>query len=140
MKYFHHLLLLIAASLFCSGCFPVHRTTTPGVSGVVLSSQTHSPVVGAQVVVSPVYHSAPSADEVVTNTHALVVATGSSGEFVFPPRQHWGLFVLGFEGDIRPPCGALVVRSDGYEPIVRSFLSWQATTNLGSILLSPVTR
>jgi hypothetical protein len=140
MRFLRHLVILGSISLLCSGCFPVHLVTTPGISGVVLNSQTHSPVVGAQTVVSPMHHSSPSAYEVVTNIHALVVVTDTSGQFASPPQRRWSVFVAGFEGDIRPPCGALVVRCNGYEPAVSSFWSWQTATNLGNILLSPITK
>ena len=140
VKFYRYFFILGAACLLCSGCFPVRWQTAPGMSAMVLNSQTYTPVVGAQAVVAPIYQSAPSTDEVVTNRHALVVATDSNGRFTVPPQIHWRLFVIGFMGHLRPPCGALAIRCDGYESVVRSVWSWQTTTNLGDILLIPITK
>jgi hypothetical protein len=140
MKFFSYILILGAFCLLCSGCFPVRWQTSPGLCGVVVNAQTHAPVAGAQAVIAPIYHSDPSADEIITNKQALIVATDASGHFSSPPQIRWRLFVVGFMGHPVPPHAALIVRSDGYEPVVRSVWSWQTTTNLGDILLCPATK
>src|SRR5258708_18225160 len=77
MRFVRISLLVASVGLLCCGCFPLRRLSTPGVSGVVVNSQTRSPISNVQVVVSPIYHSGPSVDEVITNKGARTGVTGS---------------------------------------------------------------
>ena len=116
---------LIMLGHFCSGCVLQKYPATIGASGIVLDSQSHSPVRGASV-------SVPFWDGM-----ARVVTTGADGLFVIPPtsRREWVSF---FSGDFLPPASKLVVQRDGYIP-VKTELEMRPN-NFVEVILSPVAR
>jgi hypothetical protein len=72
------------------------QVTSPGARGVVLDAQTHSPLVGADVVVSRLYELStnPSViSEALANARPTVVTTGKDGRFRIPAEQHHELIV-----------------------------------------------
>jgi hypothetical protein len=100
--------LLLAA--FCSGCVLQRHCVSIGASGIVLDSQTQSPLSGALVSV-PNY-----------TGKARVVTTGADGRFSVRPLMHTD-FVFPM-GDLPPPAWTLVVERDGY-----------VTTNIDLLML-----
>jgi hypothetical protein len=135
------------------------------VSGIVLNAQTHEPISSAEVAVSsarytftntpetmegwqkipsadlPEYNRthlvAPSLSNALAAVRAPVVLTEADGHFTISRDRRWIIYAV--PGDHFQPCGTLVVRRDGYEPLLREFWSWDST-NLGDVFLKPVTK
>src|SRR5215475_7362847 len=85
---------LLLCGLACCGCFPLRFTTSPGASGVVLDSQTRSPIAGAEVVVSRSTYPPSSANDAFANGRLPVTTTGADGEFSIAPERGWDFFVV----------------------------------------------
>jgi hypothetical protein len=129
------ILVLGIAALACSGCLPLRFTTSPGASGVVLDSQTRAPIAGAEVVISHSTYPPASVGEAFTNSRPPLVTTETNGQFSIPPEHGWDLFVIPV--DAFPPFGLLVVKHDGYEPVLVPFWS-RDIKPLGELLMRPV--
>src|SRR5215813_11651783 len=112
---------LIVAVPLLAGCLPLRFTTSPGASGVVLDSQTHAPIVGAEVVVSRSTYPPGSVGEAVTNSRPPMITTETNGSFSIPPERAWDFFVIPV--DAFPHLGLLVVKHDGYDPVLVPFWS-----------------
>src|SRR5215831_17427073 len=108
--------LMLLLSALCSGCFPLRFTTGPGASGKVLDSQSHAPLAGAQVVISHSTYPPSSVEEAFTNRRSEVVTTDNSGQFLLPIERGWDFFVIPV--DLFAPFGLVVVKKDGYEPVL----------------------
>jgi hypothetical protein len=128
---------LTMAGLLCSGCWPRRFTTSPGVSGTVLDSQTHSPLGGVEAVVSLSKYPPDSPQDAVEHTRNPTVTSNDAGHFLVPSERRWGIYI--WPVDRLPEFGLLVVRRDGYE--TSSVPVWsRSVTNIGTILLKPLTR
>ena len=125
---------LLVALLLLAGCFPLRFTTSPGASGVVVDSQTRAPIAGAEVVVSRSTYPPGSMDEALTNRRPPSITTETNGSFSIPPERAWDLFVIPV--DAFPPFGLLVVKHDGYDPVLVPFWS-RSTKPLGEVLMKP---
>src|SRR5262249_15633156 len=75
---------LVAGAFLC-GCIPYRFTGRPGVTGVVLDSNTRAPVAGATVTVAS---RETYADEMRGNA-----VTAADGSFSIPPYWRWGLYL-----------------------------------------------
>lgn len=122
----------IFLSVFCTGCFPVHVTTRPGATGVVVDADTRTAVVGATVSVIPLGINDPPA----------AVDTGFAGAFQVPAKRQWGIYIM--PTDIFPIAYRLSVRREGYRQtdVQFSFMPLGAgtTTNFGNIQLRAVAK
>ena len=143
MKYLvQNLAGLLMAGLLCSGCVIYHETDSPGAKGVVLDSQSRSPIQGVEVTVSQ------SSDPSLTLTNALAelrpptVITDQAGQFSVPAERS---LIFGFiwvwwpsmKFGESPQGGTLVLRRDGYEPATMPFYSG-SVTNLGEVFMKPI--
>jgi len=121
--------------IWCSGCLPLRYNTSPGALGVVVDADRHSPVSGAEVVVSHLIYPPPSVDAAFTNRRPPLVTTDAKGYFSVPVERRWDFFVVPI--DIFPRFGLLVVKCDGYEPMTIPFWS-RSVEDLGQLAMKPV--
>jgi hypothetical protein len=70
------LFLLLPLFVSLSGCLPLRYNTSPGASGMVVDAERHSPIAGAEVVVSELIYPPPSAEAAFTNSRPPLVTTG----------------------------------------------------------------
>ena len=112
MKSIRGIFGLVGLGCMCSGCLLKleHNITSLGARGVVLDAQTHSPLSGADVVVSRLWSDSPTASDALTNTRRPVVTTGKDGRFRVPAERHWNLIVDYLIAPYRTPGGTLVVQ------------------------------
>jgi hypothetical protein len=123
MKIYGVFTLLITGWL-CSGCLLQKHTASMGASGVVLDSQTRSPLRAASVSVLDY------------SGRGRPITTGDDGVFSIPPVQRRDLVII--TADFAPPGRTLVVKREGYDPAFID-LATQQTSHV-EVLLSPVTR
>jgi len=129
------LFLCITVCLSVSGCLPLRFNASPGASGVVVDADRHSPIAGAEVVVSELIYPPPSAEAAFTNSRPPVVTTDTAGHFSIPAERRWDFFVIPI--DVFPRFGLLVVKRDGYESITVPF--WSKTVqDVGELAMKPV--
>jgi hypothetical protein len=98
------ILAMLALGLCSTGCLPVpmHLATSPGTSGLVVDSQTHQPIAGAQVIFSkkPVAEhgyaggafTVSDVSSFLTNTRPPLVLTGKQGHFKVPSTHRWFIY------------------------------------------------
>jgi hypothetical protein len=141
---------------------------SPGVSGTIADEGSRLPLGSAEVAVSSANYSmtnmpttpegreelsrmpktdreqfyrthtvSPSLSNALAQVRPPVVLTGDDGRFSIPSRKRWGLYVVPM--DIFPPQGTLVVKRDGYEPLM-VWVWARDSTNLGSIFLKRATK
>ena len=138
MEKFQHILIFVAISLLCTGCWPLRITSSPGATGVLFDAQTHSPVSGAKAVVCyPLPNSWPTYQDALTNTRPSEVTSGSDGRFSIPPEHRWVLYHP--MPMLMPASGYLVVSRDGYEPDMIQLMT-NGTEDVGTVFLKPVTK
>ena len=124
----------LAGCLCLSSCLPLRYNTSPGASGVVMDAERHSPIAGAEVVVSQLIYPPPSVEAAFTNNRPPVVITDSAGHFSVPPERRWDFFVVPI--DVFPRFGLLVVKRDGYESMMVPF--WSRTVeDVGQLVMKP---
>ena len=116
--------ILVMLGFLCSGCYLQKHAASMAASGIVLDSQTRSPIRGASVSIPDHYGK------------ARPVTTGEDGFFSFPGkmRRDW-VFIM---ADFGPPSSTLVVKRDGYMPT--NIALAMLRTNFVEVLLSPVTK
>jgi hypothetical protein len=125
---------LVIAGCACAGCFPWRFNASPGASGTVLDSRTHSPVDGAHVAISLSRFPPSSADDALAAERQPKVTTDKDGRFSVPSDRRWGIYI--WPVDALPEFGLLVVDSDGYD--VAEIPVWsRSVTNVGAIYLKP---
>jgi len=100
-------LLLAAAALMLSGCWPARFTYQPGVTGTVISADDGRPVVGAHVKLTVARKDLLPASAIETN---------SEGKFVVEPLYEWG--VDSFLGDRLESSGAVEISAAGFAPSI----------------------
>ena len=148
MKSIHGIVGVAILGCLCSGCLKLeHNITSPGARGIVLDARTHSPLSGAEVVVSRTqfWTNAPAVVDALTNTRPPVIATGKNGRFRVPAEGRWNLVVDYLISPLHKPGGTLVVQRAGYEPAAIPL--WGdilgigvQRTNFIAVSLSPVTK
>jgi hypothetical protein len=126
---------VLGVCLSGSSCLPLRFNASPGASGVVLDSESRSPLAGAEVVVSKMIYPPPSADEAFTNSRPPVITTDSEGHFSIPADRRWDIFVIPI--DLFPRFGLLVIKRDGYESAALPFWS-RSVTDIGEVAMKPV--
>ena len=149
MKSFHGIFSMVILGCVCSGCLKFeHHITSPSAQGVVLDARTHSPLRGAQVVVSRTqfWTNSPAVAEALTNTRPPVVTTRKNGRFYIPAEGRWNLVVDYLIAPLHKPGGTLVVQRDGYELVaiplwgdIAPFAPAQRT-NFTEVLLKPISK
>jgi hypothetical protein len=133
MNRIHHSLSLVAVGLLGTGCWPLRITSSPGASGIVVDAQTHAAIGGAQAVVcrSSIWGPSPqSVAEALTNARPPRVVTRADGRFSIRPEHRWIIYFP--EPAVPPAAGQLVVRRQGYEPVllpVESDPKWAGGTS-----------
>jgi hypothetical protein len=125
---------LLIALLLLPACLPLRFTTSPGALGVVVDEQTRAPIAGAEVVVSRSTYPPASVGEAITNSRPPAITTETNGTFSIPPERAWDFFVIPV--DAFPHLGLLVVKHDGYDPVMVPFWS-RSTKPLGEVLMKP---
>jgi hypothetical protein len=128
-------LFYLAIGVSLSGCLPLRYNASPGASGVVVDAERHSPIAGAEVVVSQLIYPPTSAEAAFTNSRPPVVTTDTVGHFSIPAERRWDFFVIPI--DVFPRFGLLVVKRDGYEPMTVPF--WSRTAeDVGQLTMKPL--
>ncbi len=119
MKLIPASLSLVAVGLLCTGCWPLLLTSSPGASGIVVDAQTHAAIGGAQAVVcrSSVWGPAPrSVADALTNARPPRVVSKADGRFSIRPEHRWVIYFP--EPAVPPAAGELVIRREGYQPVM----------------------
>ena len=98
-------LLLAAAALMLSGCWPARFTYQPGVTGTVISADDGKPVVGAHVKLTV------GRQDLLPKS---VFETNNEGKFVVEPLYEWG--VDSFLGDRLESSGSVEISAAGFAP------------------------
>ena len=144
--------LALVAVLLTAGCFPALYARRPGVSGVVLDSQSQTSVAGARVVICPMRYSSelikrdlPLALRAIpSDPHRAPVITNQKGQFSIPVWREFGMFSLWFPiEDVKESGGILIVYQEGYEPNsldLRQFRKLNRIKLASPILLEPITK
>jgi hypothetical protein len=127
----------LVAAWLGAGCCPWRFTTSPGASGVVMDPRTHSPVRGAEVIVSLSKYPPTSIADALANTRPPKATTKEDGRFAVAPERRWGIFIAPV--DWCPEFGLLVVKRDGFESTAIPFWS-RSTTNVGEVWLQPAAK
>jgi hypothetical protein len=102
---------------------------------MVVDAERHSPIAGAEVVVSELIYPPPSAEAAFTNSRPPLVTTDSAGHFSIPAERRWDFFVIPI--DVFPRFGLLVVKRDGYESMTIPFWS-REVQDVGELPMKPV--
>ena len=100
-----------------------------------MDSESHSPIAGAEVVVSKLIYPPPSAEEAFTNSRPPMVTTDSAGHFCVPADRRWDIYAVPI--DVFPRFGLLVIKREGYEAATVPFWS-RSVTDVGEIAMKPV--
>jgi len=85
----------------------------------------------------------PSLSNALAEARLPIVVTGDDGRFSIPSQKHWVLYIIPMDNFVPPPGGTLVVKKDGYEPLILSVRTRDRdsdSTNLGNIFLKPITK
>ena len=113
-----------------SGCFPYHYTMRPGLSGDVVSEESHKPLTNAAI-------------SFVGNTNIATVAfSAEDGSFTISPERKWGIWII--PQDVFALPYTVCVHHAGYETNYIKFrFSFAATGKastrpLGTISLKPL--
>ena len=114
----------------CSGCIPLRFTTSPGASGRIVDSRTHTPISGAEIVISRSTYPPSSPDYAYTNSRSPKVMTRDDGRFTVPFERRLDLYFVPI--DVFPRFGLLVVKRSGYETTCVPFWS-RSMAELGEI-------
>lgn len=123
-----NLITVIVFTAFTSsltGCFPIHFTLNPGVSGKVVDAKSRTPLV-ANVTLSSSTYSNPNRE--------VTVVTKDDGEFLIPADQEKGIFIVPM--DPLTLYGTVTIQVDGYKKIEKGFYTTSmgpAVTELGEI-------
>jgi hypothetical protein len=118
----------------CTGCVPIRFTTSPGASGRIVDSSTHSPLSGAEVVISRSTYPPDSAEKAFANNRPPMVMSREGGRFSVPLERRLDLYFVPL--DAFPRFGLLVVRCQGYETTCVPFWS-RSVADLGEIAVKP---
>jgi hypothetical protein len=124
MKRVHCLLGCIIIGLFCTGCWPLRLTTSPGASGMLVDGHTLVPISGAQVqVCRSTYGGAPprSITDALKNARRSKVITRANGRFSVRREHKWILYFP--SPTMAPRTGSLVIQRQGYEPVMLPLIS-----------------
>jgi hypothetical protein len=124
--------LFCILALLSSGCVPWKFTTSPGATGRVVDARTHTPISGAELVISRSTYPPPSVEKAFVNHRAPMVMTGETGGFSVPLQRRIDLYCVPV--DIFPRFGLLVVRCQGYKSACVPFWS-RSVADLGEIQL-----
>lgn len=124
----------LAVAWLCTGCIPIRFTTSPGARGKVVDVVTHSPVQGAELVVSRSTYPPDSPDKAFAYRRAPVVMSQQDGQFSIPLERRLDLYFVPV--DVFPRFGLLVVRCQGYETTCVPFWS-RSVAELGEIQVKP---
>jgi hypothetical protein len=114
----------------CSGCIPLRFTTSPGASGRIVDAHTHTPISGAEIVISRSTYPPSSPDSAYTNSRSPKVMTRDDGRFSVPFERRLDLYFVPI--DIFPRFGLLVVKRSGYATTCVPFWS-RSMAELGEI-------
>jgi hypothetical protein len=109
-------------ALLATGCYLQKHAASMGASGIVLDSQTRSPIQGASVSV-PDYAG-----------KARPITTGKDGLFSIQPRDCRDLVLI--MGDFGPPGHTLFVKREGYMPTNIELATYQ--TNFVVLLIPDI--
>ena len=101
-------LLLAAAALMLSGCWPARFTYQPGLTGTVVSAEDGKPVVGAHVKLTV------GRQDLLPKS---VFDTNSEGKFVVEPLYEWG--VDSVVNDHLQSNGVVEISAPGFAPSFR---------------------
>src|SRR5271166_4412885 len=82
---------LLLSGWLCSGCLPLRFTTSPGASGEIVDAGTHSPLSGAEVVISRSTYPPSSPDDAFTNSRFPIVMSREGGQFSVPLERRLDL-------------------------------------------------
>jgi hypothetical protein len=121
MKTIYYFAGLMALTLLCTGCWPLHVTTSPGSVGTVVDAKTRQPIEGASAQMSYTWRAywsdlnPPTLEQVNTNTRPPIVLTDSNGVFSLP-RESITLVTWPFHQNTA--YGTLILEKDGYKPAV----------------------
>ena len=108
-------MVLLAATMLLSGCWPARFTQRPGVVGTVVSADDHKPIPSAVVKLSP-----DNGREIAR----LEVATNAGGRFRIRPTYRWGLYT--YLGESWRVGGTVEIEAPGFVPAQRK-LYWPQT-------------
>jgi len=129
--------MMMAVIFSGAGCFPVHQTISPGVSGVVVDAHSHVPISGAEAVIAYTSYHPPTIPDLITNTRPPTVFTKADGSFMIPQAQR-RIWISILPIDHFYPFSTLIVRADGYIPAIIPVTSiGLRDTNVSEILLLP---
>jgi len=129
MKRFVNIVSLLALCLAVSGCFPFHYTTRPGLSGAVVSAESHAPLAGSVISFGR------------TNP-TPVTCSAADGSFRVSPERQWGIWFIPM--DVFLGEWSVCVHHRGYDTNCTQFLfnpatiGKSATMQLGVISLKAV--
>ncbi len=135
MKVSSGLLIVLSTSVWlCLGCVPIRFTTSPGATGRIVDARTHSPIPGAEVVISRSTYPPPSPDKAFVNHRPPTVMSREGGLFSVPLERRLDLYFVPL--DVFPRFGLLVVKRAGYETTCVPFWS-RAVADLGAVEMKP---
>jgi len=122
----YNILGMLTLGCICAGCVLQKHAVSTGASGIVMDSQTHSPLPGASVSVPPY------------KGKAQAITTGEDGLFSIQAvlRRDPVFIIMG--GDFRPPSNTLVVSRAGF--VSTNIDLWTVRTNFVEVLLAPATK
>ena len=124
--------LFCILALACPGCVPWKFTTSPGATGSVVDARTHTPITGAELVISRSTYPPDSVEKAFQNHRAPMVMTAETGRFSVPLQRRLDLYCIPV--DIFPRFGLLVVRCHGYKSACVPFWS-RSVADVGEIQL-----
>jgi hypothetical protein len=128
-------LSLCLLAWLCQGCVPLKFTTSPGATGKIVDAATHSPVAGAEIIISRSTYPPETCEKAFANARPPMVMSREAGQFSVPLERRLDFYFAPV--DLFPRFGLLVVRCQGYETTCVPFWS-HSVAELGEIDVKPV--
>jgi hypothetical protein len=119
------------------GCVPLKFTISPGATGRIIDARTHSPVSGAEVVISRSTYPPESPEKAFGNSRSPTVLSNQGGAFSLPVERRLDLYCVPV--DVFPRFGLLVVKREGYVTTCVPFWS-HSVADLGEIPVNATSR